>query len=153
MCMLYKIRCQCMLHAVLWSGWYTHFIPRCRTSQYHRTFILLSASFRNDFAESFRQFHLTAWNWRVSRDGPVPFYWPKLLYPYYSLVLFSPFSSFCIPVGIVGLGSLDWLGVDESLWAVHCWPLLIIIIIIKGILTILYEFAHNIIQFHQTTLW
>ena len=36
------------------------------------------------------------WDWRVSRAGPKFFYWPKLLYPYYSLLLFSPFSSFCL---------------------------------------------------------
>ena len=29
------------------------------------------------------------WDWRVSRPGPMIFYWPKLLYPYYSLLLFS----------------------------------------------------------------
>ena len=34
------------------------------------------------------------WDWRVSRAGPMIFYWPKLLYPYYSLLLFFPFSSF-----------------------------------------------------------
>ena len=33
------------------------------------------------------------WDWCVSRAGPMLFYWPKLLYPYYSLVLFFPFSS------------------------------------------------------------
>ena len=32
--------------------------------------------------------------------------WPKMLYPYYSL-LFFPFSSFCLYGGIVGLGSSD----------------------------------------------
>ena len=47
------------------------------------------------------------WDWRVSRAGPMLLYWPKLLYPYYSLLLFFPFSSFCLSVGIVGLGSSD----------------------------------------------
>ena len=36
------------------------------------------------------------WDWRVSRAGPMLFYWPKLLYPYYSLLTFSSFSSFCL---------------------------------------------------------
>ena len=27
------------------------------------------------------------WDWRVSRAGPMLLYWPKLLYPYYSLLL------------------------------------------------------------------
>ena len=47
------------------------------------------------------------WDCRVSRAGPLLSYWRKLLYPYYSLILFSPFSSFCLLVGIVGLGSSD----------------------------------------------
>ena len=42
-------------------------------------------------------------------------YWPKLLYPYYSLLLFLTFYSFCLEVGIVGLGSSDSLGVHHSL--------------------------------------
>ena len=28
------------------------------------------------------------WDWRVSRAGPMVLYWPKLLSPYYSLLLF-----------------------------------------------------------------
>ena len=39
---------------------------------------------------------LMVWDWRVSRAGPMFFYWPKLLYPYYSLLLFFPFSSSCL---------------------------------------------------------
>ena len=35
------------------------------------------------------------WDWRVSRAGPMLLYWPKLLYPYYRLLLFFPFS-FCL---------------------------------------------------------
>ena len=46
------------------------------------------------------------WDWRV-REGPMLFYWPKLLYPYYNLLLFFHFSYFCLLVGIVGLGSSD----------------------------------------------
>ena len=37
------------------------------------------------------------WDWRVSRAGPMLLYSPKLLYPYYSLLLFFPFS-FCLYV-------------------------------------------------------
>ena len=40
--------------------------------------------------------YLMVRDWRVSRVGPMLFYWPKLLYPYYSLQLFFPFSSFCL---------------------------------------------------------
>ena len=42
--------CQCGLHAVLWSHRYTYAPPRCRTSQYSRTFIPLSVSLWNDLA-------------------------------------------------------------------------------------------------------
>ena len=68
------------------------------------------------------------WRWRVSREGPKLFYWPKLLYPYYSLLLFFTFSSFCLLVGIVGLGSSDWYGLYHSLSALQCQPVLIMII-------------------------
>ena len=36
------------------------------------------------------------WDSWVSRAGPMLLYWPKLLHPYYSLLLFFPFSSFCL---------------------------------------------------------
>ena len=36
------------------------------------------------------------WDWRVSRAGTMHFYWHKLLYHYYSRLLFFPFSSFCL---------------------------------------------------------
>ena len=36
------------------------------------------------------------WDWRVSKARPMLLYWPKLLYPYYSLLPFFPFSSFCL---------------------------------------------------------
>ena len=38
----------------------------------------------------------TVWDSRISRAGPMLLYWPKLLYPYYSLLLFFPFSSSCV---------------------------------------------------------
>ena len=66
---------QCGLHVVLWS--HIDALPRCRTSQYHRTsgMILLT------------QYSMVC-DWHVSRAAPMLFYWPKLLYPYYSLLLF-----------------------------------------------------------------
>ena len=36
------------------------------------------------------------WDWRVSRARPLLLYWPKLLYPYYSFLLFFPLSFFCL---------------------------------------------------------
>ena len=51
--------------------------------------------------------HSMVWDWRVSRAGPMFFCCPRLLYPYYNLLLFFPFSSFCLLV-VIGLRSLDW---------------------------------------------
>ena len=36
------------------------------------------------------------WDWRISRAGPMLFYWPKLLNPYYSFLLFFTFFSSCL---------------------------------------------------------
>ena len=73
------------LHAVLWShiGKLIHrltaetcsitgllFTSRCPSG----TFLLTPYSM--------------VWDWRVSRAGPMRLYWPKLLYPYCSLLLF-----------------------------------------------------------------
>ena len=118
LCMLYKIRCN-PVHplngalpgpyvpvrvAVLWShiGTLIHrlavepcsiagllFPSRCPSGA-----ILLTS-------------YSMVWDWLVSRARPKLFHWPKLLYPYYSLILFFPFSSFCLLVGIMGLGSSD----------------------------------------------
>ena len=66
LCMLYKIRCNPMhplngalpgpyviqvTRGVLVAHRYTYAPPRCRTSQYNRTFIPLSLSFWNDLAD------------------------------------------------------------------------------------------------------
>ena len=108
LCMLYKIRCYpvhplngalpgqyvpvWVTRGALVARRYTYATPRCRTLQYYRTFvpswcpsgtILLTHD-------------SMVWDWRVSRAGPMLLYWPKLLYPYYSLLLFFPFSSFCL---------------------------------------------------------
>ena len=93
--------CQCGLHEVPWSHIGTlmrhlacstagHLFP----SQCSSGMILLTP-------------YSMVLDWRVSRAGPMLFYWPKLLYSYYSLLLFFPFSSSCLLVSIVGLGSSD----------------------------------------------
>ena len=79
--------CQRGIHAVLWShiGTLMHrlaaepcsaagplFPSRCPSGT-----ILLTP-------------HSMVWDWRVSRAGPMLLYWPKLLYPCYSLLLFFP---------------------------------------------------------------
>ena len=108
LCMLYKIRCNLVhpLNGAL-PGPYvpvrvtrgalvahrdTYASPHCRTSLYTRTFIPLSVSLWNDLANP----ALDGIYWRVSRTGPMIFYWPTLLYPNFSLLLFFPFFSFCL---------------------------------------------------------
>ena len=100
LCMPYNIRCNPMhslndalpmpyepvrvTFGALVAHRYTYAPPSCRTSKYRRTFVPLSVSLWNDLADS-------VWDLRVSREGPMFFYWPKLLYPYYSLLLFFLF--------------------------------------------------------------
>ena len=71
---------------------YTYAPPRCRTLQYSRTFIPSRCPSGTILQAPFSM----VWDWRVSRAGPMLLHWPKLLYPYYSLLLFFPFSSFCL---------------------------------------------------------
>ena len=117
LCVLYMIRCnpmhplmmryldrmcQCGLHAVPWSHigiLMSHLAAEPRStaglwfpSQCPSGMIWLTP-------------YSMVWDWRVSRAGPMLFYWPELLYLYYSLLLFFPFSSSCQLVGIVGLRS------------------------------------------------
>ena len=85
LCMLYKIRCNPMhplcgaLHVpyvpvrvtrgTLIAHRYTYAPPCCRTSQYRRTFILLSVSL-------WLTPYSMVWDWR-SRTCPMPFCWPS----------------------------------------------------------------------------
>ena len=76
--------------------------PRCRTSHYRRTFIPLSVSLLKDLADPvFDGVGLEGF-----KNGPMPFHWPELLYPFLSSPFFK-FIFFCLYVVIVGLGSLD----------------------------------------------
>ena len=119
LCMLYKIgvtrctllmvlsldcMCQHGLHAVLWLhiGTLMHSLAAepCSTAG-------LLFPFRFPSGTILLAPFSMVWDWRVSRAGPMLLHWPKLLYPYYSLLLSFPFSSFCRQVDIVGLGSSD----------------------------------------------
>ena len=108
LCMLYKIRCNQVrplngalpgpyvparvTRGALVAHRYTYAQFRCRTLQYSRTFIPFSVSLWNDLACSV----FDGVGLAVSRAGPMLLYWPKLLYPNYSLLLSFPFSSFCL---------------------------------------------------------
>ena len=116
LCMLYKIRCN-PVHPLngalpgLVTHWFTYALPL--SAEPCSTAGLLFPS-RCPSGTILLTSYLMVWDWWVSRAGPMLLYWPKLLYPLLS------FSSFCLLVGIVGLGSTDWLGVYHSLPALHC---------------------------------
>ena len=52
---------------------YTYAPPRCRTSQYRRTFIPCQYHCGKILVIQYSM----VWNWRGSRAGPMPFYWPS----------------------------------------------------------------------------
>ena len=85
--------CQCGLHSVLWSHIGT--LMHCLAAEPRSTSGLLFLS-RCPSGTILLTPYSMVWELRISRAGPMLFYWPKLLYPYYSLILFSPFSSFCL---------------------------------------------------------
>ena len=119
LCMLYKIRCypvhplngalpgpnvpMRVTRGALVAHWYTYAPPRCRTLQCSSTFIPFSVSLWNDLANPLFE----VWDWRVSRAEPMLLYWPKLLYHYYSLLLFFSFHFFLSIGWYCGLGSSD----------------------------------------------
>ena len=107
LCMLYKIRCNPMhqvnnalpgpyvpgrvTRSVLVAHRYTYAPPRCKISQYLKTLFPSQCPSGTILLTPYSMM----WNWWVSRAQQMFFYWPKLLYSYYSLLLFFPFSSFC----------------------------------------------------------
>ena len=118
LCMLYKIRCNpvhplngalpgpCVPVRVtlgaLVAHRYTYGPSRCRTLQFSRTFIPSRCPSGTILLTPYSM----VWDWRVSRAGPMLLYWPKLLYPNYSLLLSFAFSSFCLlycTAGVFGL--------------------------------------------------
>ena len=89
LCMLYKIRCNPMhpfcgalpvpyvpvrvTRGTLIAHRYTYAPPRCRTSQYRRTYIPLSVSLWNDLVDPvFDDVGLAGF-----KAGPMPFCWPS----------------------------------------------------------------------------
>ena len=88
----------CSTCAVLARACYTwccdrksvHFSLRCRDSQSHPTFIAMSVSLRNDLGNPI----FTVWDWRVSRAGPMPFYWTCCSLSFCLLLFSLSFRSF-----------------------------------------------------------
>ena len=106
--MLHKIRCNTMhplygaLPVPMVAHRYTYAPPRCRTSQYRRTFIPLSVSLWNDLSDP--MFHGVGLTGSKSRANA--FLLAQLLAQFLSPAVFN-FSSFILWVGVVGLGSSD----------------------------------------------
>ena len=109
LCMLFKIRCSPMhplngarpgpyvpvrvTRGALAAHRYTYAPPRCRTLRYYTGLLFPSLFPSGTILLTPSSMVL---DWRVSRAGPIFFYWHKLLYPFYSLLIFFPFSSFCL---------------------------------------------------------
>ena len=101
--MLHKIRCNPMhplfgalpvpyvpvrvTCGALISHRYTYVLPRCRTSQYHKTFILSQYLSGTIWMTPYS----IVGDWRVSRAGPMPFCWPScsllFVFNYFSISL------------------------------------------------------------------
>ena len=118
--------CQRGLHAVLWLhiGTLMHRLA----AEPRSTAGLLFPSRCPSGTISLTQYSMV-WDWRVSRAGLMLFYWPKLLYPYYSLLLFFSFLLSVYKLVLLGWG-LRTDRVYITLPALHCQPLLTIIIIL-----------------------
>ena len=158
--MLYQIRCsacgaksvpyicQCRLHAVIWS--YIGILISLFAAEPCSTAGLL---FHSHYLPGtiLLTLYSMVWDRWVPSSGQLPFYWPKLPAAFVSSTVFAIYKIINIfrflalisasVVGIVGLWSSDWYGVNRSFLAMHCPPFLIIIIIynILCILTLLLE--------------
>ena len=80
---------------------YTYAPPRCRTSQYRRTFFPSQCHSGTILLTPCSM----VWDWQVSRAEPMLFYWPNLLYSYYTIFPYLFFLSigwYC-GVGVFGL--------------------------------------------------
>ena len=118
--------CQCGLHEVLWS--HISILMHRLAAEPHSTAGLLFRSWCSSGTILLTP-HLMLWNWRVSRAGPMLFYWTKLLYPYYSLLLFFPFLFF-LSIGWYCESAVIGLVVCISLSLSLALPTFFIIIII-----------------------
>ena len=98
--MLYKIRCNLMhllygalpvpvevTRGTVIAHLYTYAPPCCRTSQFRMTFIPLSVTLLVTP-------YSMVWDWRVSRAGPMPFYWPSRSLPFCVLLFYLSLLSF-----------------------------------------------------------
>ena len=125
LCMLYKMRCNqmhpgvtllmvlyldrmclCGLHAVLWL--HIGILIRCLAAKPRSTAWLLFLAQCSSGTILLSPYSMM-WDWRVSRAGPMLFYWPYLLYRYYSLCYF-PFLFFLSISCYCGAGVFGLIG-------------------------------------------
>ena len=78
--------CQCGLHAVPWS--HIGILMRRLVAEPRNTAGLIFP-FKCPSGTILLTTYWMVRDWRVSTAVPMLFYWPKLLYPYYSLIYFS----------------------------------------------------------------
>ena len=105
-CILLKVlyldrMCQCWLHSLLW--WHIRTLMHRLAAEPCSTAGLLFSS-RCLSGTILLTPYSMVWDLRVSKAGPMLLYLPKLLYPYYSLLLFFPYSSFCYTLVFWGWG-------------------------------------------------
>ena len=125
LCKLYKIRFHSMhqlndalpglyvpvrvSHDALVAHRHTYAPPHWRTSQHPRTF----GPLWNDLADPYS----IVCDWQVSKAGPRLFHWPKLLYPYYSLLLLS-----LSLLSVYRLVLWGWCLLTDRVYITLSWP-------------------------------
>ena len=141
LCMLFKIKSNAMLplsgalplpyvparvtRGALVAHRHSFATPRCRTSQYLRTFVPLSVSLWNDLSD----LCLMVWDWRVSRAEPMLSCWHNLFFLFRLLLFYLLLTS----MGwLCGVGVFRLIECSHSFRALHS-GLQIIIIIISGV--------------------
>ena len=77
---------QCGLHPVLWPPIGGALVHRLAAEPRSTAGLLFPS--RCPSGTILLTLYSMVWDWLVSRAGPMLFNWPKLLYPYYSLILF-----------------------------------------------------------------
>ena len=117
--------CQCLLHAVLWSHIGT--LRRRLATEPRSTAGLLFHS-RYPCGMILLTTHSMVWDWGVSRAGPMVFYWPKMLYPFYNLLFFSRSLLSVYRLVLWGWGLRTDRCLSLFLGQLHCRPFKIIII-------------------------
>ena len=94
----------CVIRGALVAHRHSSPPPRCRTSQYRRTFVLSQCLCGTILMTQC----LMVCDWRVLRAEPISSYWPNLLFlfvSYYFLFFFLPWES-CVVLEVS-----DWCGV------------------------------------------